>query len=231
MADLDFYDLPTDVEQAFPVFEGRLRDRHLDEDFGPVSIDNKRDYAIGLIGFCSAYEVDISYDLTSIMSWDADEFHPAFDVLEAKARILSVQYSLRSNLKRKSGIEPTYVLDAAQKSNIHAQLNIIRDIISNSELTDQKRDALTKRLNAFAEEVDRNRTRGEALLAFYVSAKREVKEFADLTDHLEIIIRLLSKAKELADALSAPTVPKQISGPKQSNKNVDLSGLDDEIPF
>lgn len=231
MAEQDFFDLPEDVEEAFPIFESRLRDRHLDDSYRDNTISDKREYAIGLIGFCSAYSVDIAYDLDSIMSWDGDEFHPAFDVLEAKARILSVQYSLRGNLKRKSGAQPTYILDAAQKTNIHAQLNIIRDIISQSELTDHKREALVKRLNAFAEEVDRDRTRGEALLAFYVAAKREVKEFTDLSDHLETVIRLLSKAKELADALPAPKVPKQIEGPKSPKTAITSSDLDDEIPF
>lgn len=231
MTTQEIYDLPADAEEAFPIFESRLRDKYLDDSFGNITIANQRDYAIELIAFCGAYEVDIGHDLDGLMSWDNDEFYPAFNALEAKARIMAVRFSLQANRKAKSGLTPTYVLDSSQKKHIHDQINEIREIIAGADLTDQKRDALVKRLNAFAEEVDRDRTKGEALMAFYVASKREVKEVADLSDHIEKIFRMLSKGKELFDALPAPTVPKQIEGPQAAKKQGGSGELDDEIPF
>lgn len=231
MDNMQLYDLPAEVEEAFPIFEHRLREKHLDDSHGDPSINDRREYAIGLIGFCSEYDLELSVSLDELMSWDTDEFFPAFTALEGKARILSVQYSLRRNRRSKAGIDPVYVLDDAQKSHIHEQLKVIREIIAEADLSDQKRDALAKRLNAFAEEVDRDRTRGEALMAFYIASKREVKDIAALADHVEKVFRLLSKAKEYLEALPAPKIPKQIPGPNKPRTTNSSQELDDEIPF
>ena len=102
-------------------------------------------------------------------------------------------------------------------------------MIAEADLSDQKRDALSKKLNAFAQEVDRDRTNGETLMAFYVSAKRELKEFSDISEQWSRIADVFSKAKDLVDALPAPKVPKLLEGPKTTDQP--LPGFEDEIPF
>jgi hypothetical protein len=81
--------------------------------------------------------------------------------------------------RMKTGASTIVILDAAAKSAIHTLIEKIRERLNELKLPENKRDALFNKLNSFAAEVDRNRTRTEGFYAFAVEVARDrfVKRF------------------------------------------------------
>jgi hypothetical protein len=101
-------------------------------------------------------------------------------------------------------------------------------------MTEEKREALFNKLNAFAAEVDRNRTRTSAFLAFTVDVTRAGKDmiepFKPLQRTVDRVLDVLEKATKWRDALPPWSERKKIEGPPKQLPSP--SGpLDDEIPF
>lgn len=142
---------------------------------------------------------------------------------------------LLHEIKKKAGTTCIYVLDSAAKSKLHKYINKIREIIADADLTDSKREAFASKLNAFAEEVDRDRTKIEAFAAFYAGAKTELKDLTDLSDKLEKIWEIVGKGKELWKALPKPKITGYLEKPldkiEDHSKSKESFELDDEIPF
>ena len=97
------------------------------------------------------------------------------------------------------------VLDAAARQAIHALVNAIRERLNELTLPEAKRESLFNKLNQFAAEVDRNRTRPEAFYAFAIEAARAAREVNDelqpLQQTIDRVFDWLDKAKKLWDAL------------------------------
>ena len=75
------------------------------------------------------------------------------------------------------------------------------------------------KLNAFAAEIDRDRTRIEAIASAYIWLKREVKEGAEILKpvlgQVERVLDKFAKAKELPEALPPPRRGGEIEGPRK----------------
>ena len=79
----------------------------------------------------------------------------------------------------KTGAQTVIVLDATARKVIHILINAIREKLNELSLPENKREALFNKLNVFAAEVDRDRTRTEAFLSFVVDIGRASRELND----------------------------------------------------
>ena len=178
----------------------------------------------------------IDDDLLESLPSDPEE---AFSIFERKMReklVKKPEYFENSNEEadfKKAGSTCIYVLESGAKTKIHKYISKIRKVIADTDLTDWKREALSNKLNAFALEIDKDRTRLEALASLYVLAKKEAQEIKPISEQIEKIWDAVSKGgEELWKALPKPKIKgylekpqEKIEGPKE---NFDL---DDEIPF
>jgi hypothetical protein len=111
----------------------------------------------------------------------------------------------------------------------------IREKLNALSLSESKRESLFNKLNAFAAEVDRNRTRTESFYAFALETARVVKgvneELRPLQQTIDRVLDWLEKARRLKDALPPWSDRKKIEAPpKRLPGPTDLDD-DDEIPF
>jgi hypothetical protein len=79
----------------------------------------------------------------------------------------------------KVGAQQIVVLDAAARQAIHVLINGIREKLNELTLPENKRESLFNKLNSFAAEIDRNRTRPEGFYAFAIEAARTAREVND----------------------------------------------------
>ena len=138
--------------------------------------------------------------------------------------------------RHKTGAEPIVVLDDAARTALHHFIGQIREKLNELALPEEKREALFNKLNAFAAEVDRNRTRTAAFLAFTVDVTRDSKDmiepFKPLQRTVDRVLDVLDKATKWRDALPPWSERKKIEGPpKKLPPPSPSGGLEDEIPF
>jgi hypothetical protein len=135
-------------------------------------------------------------------------------------------------------------LDASTKSKIRHYLEKIREIIFRLEVPLPKKEALTAKITALSDEVDRDRTRFDAYAGLALEMAATGGEVAQRLNparkFLDSIAGLLGYAKQAEDArpsLPAPherkrlTPPRKerLSAPPEQPRQPDL--LDDDIPF
>lgn len=230
MIDEDFFiSLPDDPEHAFPLYEAHIREILGERD------ENGWEWERQYVQYIKAFMLEYDFEIPNLPDLDPTDENFAYfyrqfsDAVGVKAK--------KANLSRlrsvRLGVSPSYILSPADKMTIHHYVDRIRSLIAEATLTPQKRDALVNRLNAFAVEVDRDRTRLDALTSIYVFAKREAKEeLKPVFDQIEKIMEIFERAGEWLGLPSKdekkqlPAPPKRIEGPKKREFD-----LDDEIPF
>lgn len=237
MIDDDFFlSLPADPEEAFVLYEEHVRNKCLSLGEERQDDECERRY-INYIAYLDQYGIDIGITDVAIPTQGSD-FWNYYRNFRLYVEHHVAQFKLRRLRQLKSGTSGVYILSPSLKMEIHHYIERIREILANLELSPQKRDALANKLNAFAAEVDRDRTKIDAIAAALIWTKREIKDGVDILSpilsQIERIIDKFGKAKEIEslpppdrrDKLEAP--PKRIEPPKPE-KNID--DLDDEIPF
>lgn len=136
-------------------------------------------------------------------------------------------------------------LDAPTKSKIRHYLEKIREIVDRLEIPLPKKEALTARITALSDEVDRDRTRFDAYAGLALEVAATGGEIAQklnpLRKFLDSIAGLLGYAKQAEDArpsLPAPHERKRLTPPRkerlpssEQRRQPRLPDLDDEIPF
>jgi hypothetical protein len=134
-------------------------------------------------------------------------------------------------------------LDASTKSKIRHYLEKIREIVDRLEVPLPKKEALTAKITALSDEVDRDRTRFDAYagLALEVAATggEMAQKLNPLRKFLDSIAGLLGYAKQAEDArpsLPAPHERKRLTAPRRerltpSPEQPRLPDLDEDIPF
>lgn len=133
--------------------------------------------------------------------------------------------------RRKKGYSVSF--DEMTKRKLNHHLLQIRETINKIQIMDdEKRDALFKRIEDLQLEIDKDRTRFEALAALSIEASGvmgEVVEKSRVLDIMDAISKIFWKSKQSEPkALARPVELKKISPPKKRSEEVDL---DDEIPF
>jgi len=134
-------------------------------------------------------------------------------------------------------------LDPSTKSKIRHYLEKIREIVDRLEVPLPKKEALSARITALSDEVDRDRTRFDAYAGLALEMAATGGEVAQrlnpLRKFLDSIAGLLGYAKQAEDArpsLPAPHERKRLTPPRKERlpapeppRQPDL--LDDDIPF
>lgn len=244
MAELDnLLDLPEDPEIAFVEYERQIRKEmwaNLNgEDISrSYELDQKIYYCTKIMAFHDAY--GFSFLKKPLLQRRDDEIEVNFDMFMDEVNYWTTQITIR-HAQRLRPIQTILQLTPEIRRQLHSYISRIRETIAPIELPLQKKEALLGKLNALADEIDRDRTKAEAWAAFALEiagtggqAARELKPVKDLSD---AIGGLLGKAKELADRLGLPSpMPrKRIEGPRDRisppERAQTLDELDDDIPF
>jgi len=239
--------LPSDPEEAFAVFESKMRkklvkkpeyfDNQRDEaDFDAAREENAREYFTAVAAFLDIYGFQVAVDFDELFGSEGQYFWNLHKIATQKIQFFAMQCALKRNQKKKAGSTCIYVLESGAKTKIHKYIGKIREIIIETDLTDWKREALSNKLNSFALEIDRDRTRLEALASLYVLAKKEAQELKPISDQIEKIWDAVSKGgEELWKALPKPKINGYLEKPQgkieDHSKPKENFDLDDEIPF
>jgi hypothetical protein len=241
MIDENFYlSLPDDPEEAFPAYEKHVCDITFPDGRDSNDDSERRRYVSLILAYLRRNNMKLEMD-NQDLPLDPEFFYEYYSQFRIRVGEVSARFHLEALSRKKAGISAIYVLSAPLKSEIHHYLTLIRNLIAEADISHLKRETLSKKLNAFAEEVDRDRTRLEALASAWIWTKREIKDGVEVLnpvlDKLEKIVDKFTKATELADALPSPKRGGEIEAPrKQIEHSVQRTDgnyeeFDDEIPF
>lgn len=202
----EYVDLPDDPEMAFAVLQQRKcadLERKWNSDEGPSWVEERR-YFDTLIAFDEVHDLEILTDFRNPPS-DKSSFSEFFDGFCRHAEISSQKIKMEAARRVKMGAQTIIVLDATAREAIHALINAIREKLNELALSENKRESLFNKLNAFAAEVDRNRTRTEAFLSFAVDVTRTAgavtEEIKPLQQTVDRVLDLIEKADKWHEAL------------------------------
>ena len=240
MSDMDqeineYVDLPDDPEMAFSVLQQReyaALERIWESTEGPTWVQERR-YCDTLIAFDEVHDLGILTAFNDPPS-GRDRFQEFFDSFRRHAEISSQKIKMEAARRVKTGAQAIIVLDATAREAIHALINSIREKLNELALSENKRESLFNRLNAFAAEVDRNRTRTEAFLSFVVDVARTAgiieAELKPLQQPINRVLDLIENANKWNDVLPPWKDRKRIEGPPK-RLAPPQQDLDDDIPF
>jgi hypothetical protein len=235
----EFASLPDNSEEAFAVLH-RRRMRELDEAYeenrGGVWME--RAYVDCMISFDDVYGLDILSDLKNPPLNDQD-FGPYYTAFRRRCEMTSMKVLMEAARRAKAGVSTVVCLSQPSKAAIHRLIGEIRVQIYAIKISDELRHSLLAKLNAFAAEVDKEKTSTQALYAGMIEASRAIREASDelqpVFDRLDRISKWIEKADKIADKLLPWRERRQIEKPqpKIEDKRPNLSNvdLDDDVPF
>lgn len=231
------FSLPDDPDEAFAVLYKALNDeiakladeaqsfnQHFDR------LESQRALLTKLFAFIDAHGIDLK--LERQLPGDPEAFANSFRETTSEVEYYIAKTSFERAARSKNGSSAVYVLTPSLKIEIHHYITQIRDLVAGIELTDAKRAALVSKLNAFAAEVDRDKTRIESLAAAIIWTRREVvtgaKGLEPIIEKLERAFNAFAKATDWA-RLPSPGDKKQLPPPPKRIEN--RREPDDEVPF
>jgi len=240
MSDIDretneYIDLPDDPELAFATLqEKKYADLiELLESKENAGYLYELKYIDTLIAFDEIHGLDIFSDYKN-PPIDNNKFYSYFHNFHRHAEISSQKFKMEAARRLKTGAQSIIVLDAQARQAIHVLVSAIREKLNELKIPENKRDSLFNKLNEFAAEVDRNRTRTEAFFSFVVDTSRilrEVnKELKPLQKSIDRVLDLIESSKNLNDILPPWKDRKRIEGPPKSLAPPQPD-FDDKIPF
>ena len=195
-------------------------------------VEERRYFDI-LIAFDEVHDLGILSDFRNPPS-DQNSFSEFFDGFCRHAEISSQKIKMEAARRVKTGAQTIIVLDAPARKAIHALIDAIREKLNELALSENKRESLFNKLNAFAAEVDRNRTRTEAFLALAVEVARTARtikeEAKPLQQTVDRVLDWIEKAEKWHEALPTWKDRKRIEGPRK-RLTPPPQDLDEEIPF
>jgi hypothetical protein len=238
MSEVDIYDeLPDDPEEAFIYLEKNYR--QLCENLLEYAGDNERidtyyvQYISKTISAANELNIKCSFKQKTIPKISGTSY---LDYLEFVNEV--EQYKTSINIRRarrKSG--HSVKLDPAAKVKLRHHLSQIRETVDKfTDVPAEKREAFYKKINALQEEIDRDRTRYEALAALAIEAAGAFGDAVDaskVTKILDSISRVFWSAKqnEPAKRLPAPEQQKLLTSHTESPSYISSDTADDEMSF
>ena len=223
MSDIDdeineYLDLPDDPEMAFTTLHQRLftdLERILESDQSSTW-EHERRYVDSLIAFDEVHNLDMFSDYGSPPNNDG-EFYIFYQKIRRHANKSSIKIKMEAARRLKIVTESVIVLDASARQAIHALINAVKEKLYELTLPENKRESLFNKLNQFAAEVDRNRTRTEAFYSFAVDTARSAREVADelkpLQTTIDRVFDLIEKATKLNESFPPWKERMKIEGP------------------
>jgi hypothetical protein len=243
----DLLELSEDPELAFVEFEERLRadmnDSIRDMDGWDYIQGQKLYYISKLMAFHDAHGFTFLERPKLARSMGTNDFRIGFDNFLDEVVYWSTQIQVR-HAQRLRSISTVLALTPEIKKQIHHFINRTRAIVEPVDLPIAKKEAIWVKLNALADEVDRDRTKAEAATALALeiagATGEAAKRLSPVKEIIDAITNLFAKAKEMTEfrRLPAPSGPKRLEGPPkqlpkpQSDKASESFGdIDDDIPF
>lgn len=249
----EFTNRPDDDELAFLHYEKIFR-KSLDEALSQLRAVNHDEswdsynhfmqtYINGVLASVSALNLDfLEYWVNNPSAASASQhFNQIKYDIDATITGIKVRHA---QVVRKNSVR----LEPATREKIRELINKIKLTIEGIELPLPRKEALMAKLNAFAAEVDRDRTRLEAFGALIIElaggAAKVERKLRPIRKWLDSIASVMHEARALEDTYSrlpppnkrVQPPPKQIAPPsgklwaaKEPHKTGDV--LDDNIPF
>jgi hypothetical protein len=239
--DNEFIDLPDDPEEAFAVLqrrEYRKLEHHWESNEGGSGWYKERQYVDTLLAFDEVHSLGLVTAYASPPTGD-NHFADFFQDFRRHVEVTAQKIRIEAARRQKTGATSIVVLDSPARDAIHKFVEAIRERLNELNLSDNKREALFGKLNAFAAEVDRNRTRTESFYAFVIDTGRlardletELKPFNELKHTIDRVLDWLDKAREWKDTLPPWSNRKKVEAPRRQLPGPKGgSSLDDDIPF
>jgi hypothetical protein len=233
--DNEYLTLPDDPEEAFAVLQ-RRKYNELEEMWRNNQSGDwyyERRYVDVLLAFDEVHDLGI---LTALDRPPINnrEFADFFEDFHRHAEIASQKILIESARRVKTGAQQIITLDAAARQAIHNLISTIRGKLNDISLPENKREALFNKLNSFAAEVDRNRTRTEAFFVFAVETARVARdaneEIKPLQQTIDRLFDWIEKARYAKDILPPWIERKRIEPPRTKLADQSPDGVDGKIP-
>jgi hypothetical protein len=243
ITDDELADLPNDPELAFVAVEKILRAalevrlsraRNDDVDLDPYRLE----YMTRVLAAAHAYKIE-ALSALKIPRVTKQGIYEECQQFMADVDFVTMQIRLHEAQVSREG---TVSLDLTTKRKIHHFIQKIRDQIEQSDLDVDKKEGLLEKLNKFAAEVDRDRTKLQAGMAFFVTLCAGIgdgfEKLKPVRDTFDSISRLLGQAMQLEEHFT-PRLPsrkdrKRLEPPPEEEKQPSRplgSDIDDDIPF
>lgn len=237
--DVDMEDLPNNAEEAFIVFEGRLRsslERAKSQDRFENTENNtyvgdyspERHYVSSMLAFLDEYALDYLSvkDITSLPNFD---FLREFNIFFNAINYAKTRFKLRKSKIDTGQAGTPIAISFDYKSGIHENLNTIRKIV-NQQIHDQnKKDSIFKKIADLASEIDRDRTTVDAVFSRCIDLTKTLSKCGEILEpavqKIERVMRAITNSAEKVNLL--PKKERQQSLPAPKETKID----DDEIPF
>ncbi len=241
MSESIYDDLPDDNEKAFIYLEKQFReglDQSLrDNDQGNYDVYCKRRYMNAVIAIAKSLEIPGISDYT--VPYEDQGVWNTFEAFETDVMNLTIQIEINHARRRK---KYSVAFDSAAKQKIRYYIEQIRMSVEQSDLPQNKRDAIFKKLSELTLEIDRDRTRFEVLADVIrgvacLSGEVERDGAEPWWKWVKLIFGEIDEAKdkEPQASLPAPGERKRLEPPRKqlpSHKDKPAKQeVDDEIPF
>lgn len=230
----DFENFPDDDEIALLQYiEEFTSEYQRDWDAAPGDQDMR---PLGIEFMNNVLSAAKALDIRDFDGWRLPKLEDAYDEIN-QFKLFTKSYIIKAQVKRaRSGKAFSVMLDLPTKERIHSLINVIRTLLEKADLEARKRNSLMAKLNTFAADVDRSRTRFDNAMAFMVDAADTAKKIGDSLNPISELIKrineLLGHAKDLEGEakLPPPIERKRIEGPKKVEP-VFGPDVDEDIPF
>lgn len=230
----DFENFPDDDEIALLQYIEEFTEQYQrDWDDAPNDADLR---PLGIEYMNNVLSAARALNIPDFSSWSLPRIDEAYEEIN-NFKLFTKSYVIKAQVKRaRSGKAFSVMLDTPMKERIHSLINGIRTLLEKADLEERKRNSLMAKLNTFAADVDRGRTRFDNAMAFIVDAADTAKKVGDSLNPLSELIKrineLLGHAKDLEGEvkLPPPVERKRIEGPKKVERTFSRD-LEDEIPF
>lgn len=235
-------DLPSNGEEAFAMYEERVRkayeeeltdDRQYNSDRDGNYYGNyepERSYVTKILAFLDEYS--ITGDIEDISDLENEEFYKNFGRFKSRVQYISTRFDLRQGRVNSGNIGTQISLQTSYKPSVGEHLEKIRKIINQEVDEGPKKDKIFKRISALQSEIDRDRTTIDAAFGRMIDLAQALgaagEEIKPAVDQLERIKKIFFNNSEKIESLPKPERPKMIPKADEQSKN---NGLDDEIPF
>ncbi|MGB8276590.1 MAG: hypothetical protein WCF20_01450 [Methylovirgula sp.] len=230
MSDDDFLydDLPDDPELAFLSLEAHFK-KECEETIAKAHEEQRLDiyymqYISRVLAVIEELHLESQVSGRSIPSIEDVNFSTYVDFskdVEHYRTMLQIRHARRRK-------EFSVALDTPTKLKLRHLLTQIKETIDKLDISESKKEALFSKIAALESEINRDRTRFDAVAALWIEGCEKLGEGVEKLEPLRKLIdslgNLLGAAKKEEEALRlpAPKTPKQIEPPK---------ALDDDIPF
>ncbi len=220
--------LPDDPIEAFLVFEEKMRETHSyhDDNYGSDVLDKKA-YIADIIGFTQSHNLD--FGIGNEIPFDENGFYNFYTTAYTKIRIFCAKAYTDAAKKAKSNISPEYVMTSSIRKEIHRYLFLIREVLDKAEFSEEKKNVLHKRLDAFSAEVNQDKTRLQAWGSSCVYIMKMIgegaKELEPVAELIQNVHKALGRAEETTPSLPKPEEKKQIEAPLKKLEHVDSNAV------